>query len=390
MEYEFYEEEQPAGAPLVPTVDPEATDAHRRETYLSYEGFLRAHLEELDRRRPKRWQRDYSSIEAYARSVALMRARLKRMLGFWIEPVNRPAPKTWGHEVLLDAGDFRAVRFRLDVMPRLNTYAIALVPKTPGPHPGLLAQHGYGGSPESVCGFTPDANGADYAYRSLGIRAVRRGYHVIAVQHPTGYGQPGESVNWPLPGHGDLPPQYGKNRLHRMAIMGGGTLFGLDMMGSSRGVDLLCASPGVDPERIGMYGLSQGGESTLYLPALDERIRAGVCSAYFNHRLPKLIGPHRARTFLDSAEEDKFFSEVISHFSDCDIVSLIAPRAFAVEAGVKDTSVDFEKSADEFERAHVHYERLGIPERCEFIPHAGGHVSSTRRAFEFLAEQLAM
>lgn len=390
MEHRYHEDERPAGAPLVEPVDPEAVDARRREVYLSYEAFLRGVLEDLDRRRPEEWQRDYSSIEAYERSVRPMRDRLKRMLGFWVEPAERPAPRTWDHEVLMETEWFTANRFSLEVMPGLQTYAIELVPKGPGPRPGLVAQHGYGGTPESVCGFTPNANGADYAYRSLGIRAAKHGFHVIAVDHPTGYGRPQESISWPLPGHEDLPPQYGKNRLHRMAIMAGGALFGLDMMSSSRGVDLLLSRPGVDVERIGMYGLSQGGESALFLPALDERIRASVSSAYFNHRFPKLIGPHRARTFLDSAEEDKFFPEVIRCFSDCDLVSLIAPRAFAVEAGLHDSSVDFEKSADEFERARVHYERLGIPERVEFIAHAGGHVSSTGRAFEFLRGNLGL
>ena len=388
MEHRFHEEEQPAGPPLMQPVDPEAVDARRRETYLSYEGFLRGLLEELDRRRPEEWQRDYSSLVAYERSVRPMRDRLKRMLGFWVEPEARPAPRTWDHEVLLESDDFTATRFSLEILPGLQTYAVELTPTSPGPHPGLIAQHGYGGTPEAVCGFTSHANKPDYSYRSLGIRAARHGFHVIAVAHPTGYGRPEESVTWPLPGHEDLPPQYGKNRLHRMAIMAGGTLFGLDMMGSSRGVDLLTTRPDVDPERIGMYGLSQGGQSALYLPALDERIQASVSSAYFNHRFPKLIGPHRARTFLDSAEEDKFFSEVIRCFSDCDLVSLIAPRAFAVEAGLHDTSVDFEKSADEFVRAREHYERLGIADRIEFIAHTGGHVSSTRRAFEFLLEHL--
>ncbi len=146
--------------------------------------------------------------------------------------------------------------------------------------------------------------------------------------------------------------------------------------------------PGVMPGRIGMYGLSQGGESALFLPALDERIAASVSSAYFNTRLPKLIGPVRATAYLDSPEEDKFFSKVLHYFGDADIVSLIAPRAFAVEAGLKDTSVDFELSAAEFQRARVHFERLGIPGQAEFIPHAEGHVSATARAFEFLKEKL--
>ena len=381
--------EQEAGSPLVEPVDPEGVDACRRETYLSYEAFLRARLETLDQERPARWQRDYAWVEAYEGSVAPMRARLKEMLGFWVEPAERPALRTWGHETLLECEEFTARRFFLEVVPGLTTYAVELAPHTPGPHPGLLAQHGYSGTPELVCGLVATANEPDYSYRSLGIRGVRRGFHVMAVHHPTGYGQPGDCIAWPLPGYPNLPVQYGKNRLHRMAVMAGGTLFGLDMMASSRGVDLLLATPGVDGERIGMYGLSQGGESALFQPALDTRIRASVSSAYFNARFPKLIGGTRALCYLDSNEEDKFFSEVISCFADSDVVSLIAPRAFAVEAGRTDSSVDFDKSRAEFERARVHYERLGLPERAEYIPIDAGHVSASRRAFEFLQERLA-
>lgn len=384
----LHEIDQPAGPPLVPAVDPVRVDDHRRQTYLSYEAFLREHLARLDRERPGRWQRDYASVQAYERSVEPMRARLQAMLGFWVPPERRPPPHTHGHEVLYEDNRFVASRFRLEILPGLETYAVELAPRTPGPHAGLLVQHGYSGTPESVCGFTAVANGPDYSYRSLGVRAVLRGFHVIAVHHPSGYGTqaPGETG---LPGFERRGPNYGKNRLHRLAIMGHGTLFGLDMMGSSRGLDVLLLRSGVAPRRVGMYGLSQGGQSALFLPALDVRVRASVCSAYFNHRFVKLIGPHRALTYLDSGEEDKFFADVISCFSDSDVVSLIAPRAFAVEAGQGDTSVDFEKAADEFERAREHYRRLGVPDRIEFIAHAEGHVSATRRAFEFLEHHLA-
>jgi hypothetical protein len=137
-----------------------------------------------------------------------------------------------------------------------------------------------------------------------------------------------------------------------------------------------------------MYGLSQGGQTALFLPALDPRIAASVCACYFNDRLPKLIGPTRATSYLDSPEEDKFFSEVVSCFDDADVISLIAPRAFAVEAGLHDHAVDFEKARFAFERAQVHYQRLGIAQRIEFIAHRQGHVSATRRAFKFLEQHL--
>ncbi len=342
MNFNWQENEQPAGEPLVPTVDGSAVDARRRAVYHSYEGFLRQRLKEMDAARPQQWSRDYSSPDAYRQSIEPMRRKLKEMLGFWAEPEARPALNIQSREPLLETDDFLAIRFSLEVLPGLETYGLELQPKSAPPHPGLLVQHGYGGSPELVCGFTPTANAADYAYRSLGIRAVLRGYRVAAIHHPTGYGAKGDTVNWSLPGFPNYPSTYGKNRLHRLAVMAGGTLFGLDMMASSRGIDFLMQAPGVDQKRIGMYGLSQGGQSALYLPALDTRIQASVSSAYFNSRTSKLIGPHRALTYLDSTEEDKFFTHVIPLFSDSDIVSLIAPRAFAVEAGQMDSSVDFE------------------------------------------------
>ncbi|MBI4023745.1 MAG: hypothetical protein HY360_02125 [Verrucomicrobia bacterium] len=379
--------EKPAGPADAPPADAAGVEKHRREVCLSYENFLRKHLADLDRKRPSLWSRDYSSVKTYEKSVKPMRLRLQRMLGFWIEPTQRSPLKTGKPELLLETPDLRVLRFRLEILPRLETYGLELIPLPIEKRPGLLVQHGYGGTPELVCGLTPGANGEDYSYRSLGIRAARHGFHVVSIHHPSGYGNLDESVT-SLPGFEQNGRNYGKNRLHRMAIMGGGTLFGLDMMGASRGIDLLAKSPHVLPGKIGMYGLSQGGQSALFLPALDVRIQASVSSAYFNWRFPNLIGPHRALSFLDSQEEDKFFSEVISCFSDCDIVSLIAPRAFAVEAGQKDTSVDFEKSQMEFERAQVHYKKLGIPRQIEFIPHAEGHISATARAFEFLKENL--
>lgn len=379
--------EQPDGPPLVGTVDPTAVDRHRRATFLSYEKFLRDRLAMLNRNRVREWRRDYSVPRAYLRSVRSMRDRLKKMLGFWVEPRNRPPLRIKRPETLLKTRECLVRRFRFEVFSGLETYAVELIPLTVGTHPGLLIQHGYGITPEMAIGLTPNANRGDYSYRSLGLRAVWRGYHVVAVHHPSGYGNTEESVG-SIPGFEQYGRWYGKNRLHRMAIMAGGTLFGLDMMASSRGIDFLLQCPDVAKDRIGMYGKSQGGQSALYLPALDERIGASICCAYFNMRFQKLIGPHRATSYLDSPEEDKFFSEVILRFSDSDLVSLIAPRAFAVEAGKLDTSVDFEKAEAEFARARVHYQRLGIPDRIEFIAHREGHMSATRRAFEFLEEKL--
>jgi len=381
--------EQPEGPPTVKPVEAGEVEASRKAVYLSYESFLRERLARLDRERAEKWTRDYSGIEAYERSVEPMRAKLKEMLGFWIEPGKRGPVRVRERKTIYEDPKFTAYRFTLETLPGVWTYGVELAPKDAniGKRPGLLVQHGYAGTPEVACGLAAKSNAADYSYRSLGLRAVRRGFHVVAIHHPSGYGKDEDEVSG-VPGYPHQPTQYGKNRLHRMAIMAGGTLFGLDMMASSRGVDLLEQIPGVDPARIGMYGLSQGGQSALYLPAMDRRVKASVCSAYFNHRFRKLIGPTRAMSYLDSLEEDKFFRDVISHFADSDLVSLIAPRAFAVEAGLHDGAVDFEMAQEEFSRARVHHEKLGLNDRVEFIAHDQGHVSATGRAMDFLEERL--
>ena len=373
--------EQQAGPPLVDPVDDHAILGRTSAVFKSYESFLRDRLTHLNATRHKHWQRDYSSVDAYETSIEPMRDRLKAMLGFWVEPKDRQPAVATNRRLLLEHEKFTAYLFDLEVFDGISTYGIELIPVASSPHPGLLIQHGYGGTPEAACGFTADANGEDYVYRSMGIRAAMHGFHVIAVNHPTMTNLPEDQMP---PAAGDAPhTQFGKNRLHRMAVMAGGALFGIDMMTSSRGIDLLnhCNS-------IGMYGLSQGGQSALFLTALDTRIKASVCSAYFNTRIDKLIGPHRALNYLDSNEEDKFFSEVISHFTDSELVSLIAPRAFAVEAGQHDGTIDFERSLAEFQRAKVHHHNLGLEDHIEFIGHAQGHVSATVQAFDFLKRHL--
>lgn len=384
----FYPHEKPAGPADLPSVDLDQLDADRTRVHRSYEDFLRAWLDRLECGRPDRWQRDYTDPVRYTASIEPMRRRLQEMLGFWVPPAQRPRLLPREVEEFHADERFTARRFWFDILPGLETYAVELVPRgaVASNGRGLLLQHGYHGAPECILGFVPGANDEDYSYRSLGLRAVLRGYHVLAVQHPNGYGRPEVNVGT-LPGFPEHR-NYGKNRLHRLASLGGAALFGLDMMGSSRGLDHLANCAGLDPQRLGLYGLSQGGQSALFLPALDERVRASVCSAFFNDRTRKLIGPHRATSFLDSHEEDKFFPQVISHFSDADLVSLIAPRFFAVEAGTGDTSVDFEKSEAEFARARVHFDRLGLADHLAWIPHQGGHVSATGQAFTFLERAL--
>jgi hypothetical protein len=56
----------------------------------------------------------------------------------------------------------------------------------------------------------------------------------------------------------------------------GESLFGIQISDNMRGVDLLCSLKFVDKENIGATGASGGGNQTMWLSALDERIKAAV------------------------------------------------------------------------------------------------------------------
>ena len=56
----------------------------------------------------------------------------------------------------------------------------------------------------------------------------------------------------------------------------GESLMGMQISDNIRGVDLLCSLPYVDSKNIGATGTSGGGNQTMWLAAIDERIKAAI------------------------------------------------------------------------------------------------------------------
>ena len=162
------------------------------------------------------------------------------------------------------------------------------------------------------------------------------------------------------------------------------------MFALSRAIDYLETLEHVDVGRIGMYGLSQGGMSALWLPACDKRIKATVCSAYFNVRWRDMVVPGGENyvSYIGTEEEDKFFRGQLLEFSDGDIASLICPRAFFVEAGKTDKAAYWKMQLEEFEKVKETYSKLGIEDRCGIEVFEGGHEINFVGAVEFLNRHL--
>ena len=310
---------------------------------------------------------DTSSHDRYRADAGALRTRLiDEGLGGW--PV-RPATITARETQIAELEPGNLYRLHVEVLPDVEMMALLLVPHAAATRavPAVICQHGYGGSPEWAMGFgTP---GASNYMNGCGHRLAAAGYVVLA------------------PHIVCSPPGGGEDRvwLDRLARMSHRSLLGFEIFELSRMIDYLQTRPEVLPDRIGMYGISQGGRSTLFAAACDSRIRAAVCSCYFNDRWRKMFEPEHLRrrgeeeglsydAYLYSTEDDKFNPWAAPLWPDCVLASLICPRPFMVEAGRYDSVIDWRDASAEFDRVRRIYRQLGLAERAEIsVAEWGGH-----------------
>ncbi len=129
------------------------------------------------------------------------------------------------------------------------------IPDGKGPFPAVINMHGHwsqGRLAERV--------------QSRGHSLAKNGYVCLAVD---AFGS-GERAT----AHGVF--EYHGANLGASLMNIGETLMGMQLADNMRGVDLLCSLKYVDRNRIGATGASGGGNQTMWLSAMDERIAAAV------------------------------------------------------------------------------------------------------------------
>ncbi len=347
-----------AGGGLIRRVISDRQGLLRRET----EDFLRAESEAYAERQSRYWERDYSSPEALVASVDPNRRRWLAAVGDFGVPADGPAET----EPFLEDEHCTAHWVMLPLYGSLRARGVLALPKrAAGRRPLVIAQHGIGSSPEKVFGLDDDSG----LYHAYGRRLVEEGYAVLAPMNVT-EGAP-------------------RARYQRMALMLGGTLWGIEIAKIRRLLDHACTLPQVDPERIAMWGISLGGAYTMFTTPLEKRIKAAIPCAWFNHRVCKMvIDDPRHSCFLSTTEEHIFIPGWLREFTDSDLVSMICPRPMQIQCGKADGIAWWPWVQEEFAASRVHYERLGMADRIELDLHEGGHEIRLESGLRFLKEWL--
>jgi len=124
---------------------------------------------------------DYSSLEKYTKSIQRYRDDFMQMLGF-PEYMFEGGSITPEAAILPIAEDRYGEIFRLviSISDGLSAYGLLFLPKSGGPYPLVIIQHGGGGTPEKCA----EINGPS-AYNNMVRRVLERGCAVFAPQTMT-------------------------------------------------------------------------------------------------------------------------------------------------------------------------------------------------------------
>ena len=152
-----------------------------------------------------------------------------------------------------------------------------------------------------------------------------------------------------------------------------------------RGLDLLAERPEVDPDKLGVTGISGGGSQSWYIAAADPRIKAAapVCGA-------STLKAHMTTRTIDG-HCDCMMPVNTYQIDFQDIGALIAPRPLLIAQADRDGLNTIESVRELHEDIKKIYDFYGVPENVGLVESPGGHSYhriSRQRIHSFFMEHL--
>jgi dienelactone hydrolase len=142
----------------------------------------------------------------------------------------------------------------------------------------------------------------------------------------------------------------------------------------------------VDPERLGVGGLSFGGTMTTYLAALEPRLKVACISGYVSTVKGDAITMRGKGNFCGS----QYMPGLLTIGDIPDVAGLIAPKPLCVEMGEQDQCFVIEDAKAAFAHVERIYAAAGASDRLIADVFPGGHEWSGRKSFAWFAHWLSM
>ncbi|MCX7428473.1 MAG: alpha/beta fold hydrolase [Planctomycetia bacterium] len=161
-----------------------------------------------------------------------------------------------------------------------------------------------------------------------------------------------------------------------------------------RCVDLLCARPEVDPERIGVIGHSLGGHNAMFVGAFDPRLKAVVSSCGWTPFHDYYKGDIKGWTsdrYMPLLRDKYQLDPNRVPFDFYEVVAALAPRPFFSNSPIGDSNFDVGGVRKAEAKARVIYQLLGNPDGLEVRYPDAEHdfpPESRRQAYAFIDKTL--
>ena len=296
------------------------------------ETLILARQEELAKKRKAYCENIFDNAEAY-------RNDLKRMLGWPLtEARDEVLPKVKKTKLSTENG-YSVYRLQFEILDGLELSGLYFEIDGNEKRPRVLVQHGGMGTPELISG----AEGRTHNYNDLLQRVIARKVHAFAPQ----------LLLWGESYGVSYDRKTTDARLKRL----GSSISAVELHGLSRVLDYFEKQSNISS--FGMVGLSYGGFYTLFLAAIDTRIRSAVSCAFFNTRDKY---PWLDWCWFDAAER----------FDDAEIACLVYPRKLCLEIGEKDPLFNAAYGIKSFEKLKEMCRNVGV-DWIRLVPFDGVH-----------------
>jgi dienelactone hydrolase len=283
------------------------------------DGVDRFLLREIDRsveHRGRRWKRDFSSAEAYNRSIEPNRQHLAHMLGIRDPRVPFAAPElvaTTVQPALVGRGaGYEIFTVRWPAFGDVYGEGLLLVP-TGKKVADVIAIPDADQTPEQIAGLAAGVPADSQFARRLAESGCRVLVPVLIDR------QMKHRTNADGQGGGNLTS---REFLYRSAFELGRHLIGYEVQKVLAGVDWFAKEAGKEKPKIGVFGYGEGGMLALFSGALDTRIDAVCVSGYFGDRKTIWQEPIDRNTF-----------GLLEEFGDAELASMVKSLIIDISRG---------------------------------------------------------